>query len=119
MKMWKNAGVVMVVLAVGGLGYLSASSAQEGKSIEQMIAEAKTPADHEAIAAYYEQAAQAAHQMHAEHLKLKALYAKIPRLVSHTGLPAFCDSIAQSYDKIATDYEALAKLHRDMAKSAK
>ena len=119
MKMWKNLGVVAAVLAVVALGYLPFGSAEEGKNIEQMITEAKTPADHEAIAAYYEKEAQEAQQKYEEHLKLKATYAKIPHLASKTGLPAHCDSIAEKYEGIAKDYEALAKLHREMAKSAK
>ena len=84
-----------------------------------MITDAKTPADHEAIAAYYDQEAQAAHKKHEEHLQLKASYAKIPHLASKTGLPEHCNTIAMNYQKTAKEYEALAKLHRDMAKHAK
>jgi len=119
MKMWRNIGIMVMVLTVGVLGYLSSSSAEDGKNIEQMIVEAKTPADHEAIAAYYDQEAQAAHKKHEEHLKLKASYEKIPSLASKTGLPWHCNTIATNYQKTAKEYEALAKLHRDMAKSAK
>ena len=106
-------------LVVGALGYVSASVAAEGKNVEHMIADAKTPADHEAIAAYYDQEAQAAHQKHEEHLQLKASYEKMPHLASKTGLPGHCNTIAANYEKTAKEYEALAKLHRDMAKTAK
>ena len=119
MRTWKTIGAVAAVLAISALGYLPFGSAEEGKSVEQMISEAKTPADHEAIAAYYEREAQEAQQKYEEHLKLKAAYAKIPHLASKTGLPAHCDSIAKKYENIAKDYEALAKLHKGMAKSAK
>jgi spore coat polysaccharide biosynthesis protein SpsF (cytidylyltransferase family) len=119
MKTWKSIGIVMIVLAVGTLGYVSVSVAEEGKNVEQMIVDAKTPADHEAIAAYYDQEAKAAHQKHEEHLKLKASYEKIPHLASKTSLPWHCSTIAENYNKSAKEYEALAKLHRDMAKSAK
>ncbi len=53
MKTWKiiSAAAMLVIVA---LGYLPFGSAEEGKSIEQMLTEAKTAADHEAIAAYYE-----------------------------------------------------------------
>jgi hypothetical protein len=119
MKTWRSIGIVVIVLAVGTLGYRSVSVAQEGKSIEQMIADAKTPADHEAIAAYYDQEAQAAHTKHEEHLKLQASYEKTPHLASKTGLPAHCKQIATDYDKIAKEYESLAKMHRQMAKSTK
>ena len=119
MKTWKSIGIVMMVLAMGALGYLSVGAAEEGKSLEQMVAAAKTPADHEALAAYYEKEAQEAHQKHAEHLQLKAAYAKVPHLTSKTGLPSHCDSIAKNYDQTAKEYEALAKAHRQMATSAK
>jgi hypothetical protein len=119
MQTWKNIGIMMIVLTVGTLGYLPSSSAEDGKNIEQMITEAKTPPDHEAIAAYYDQEAQAAHKKHEEHLKLKASYEKIPHLASKTGLPGHCNTIATNYQKMAKEYEALAKLHRQMMKSAK
>jgi hypothetical protein len=119
MKMWKSIVMVAVFVAIGALGYAQLGSAQEGKSIEQMVTDAKTPADHEALAAYYEKEAQEAHQKHAEHLQLKAAYAKMPHLASKTGLPSHCDSIAKNYDQTAKEYEALAKAHRQMATSAK
>src|SRR5712692_9593867 len=119
MKTWKIISAAVATMAIVALGYLPFGSAEEGKNIEQMIAEAKTPADHEAIAAYYEKEAQDAQQKYEEHLKLKAAYAKIPHLASKTGLPSHCDSITKKYENIAKDYEALAKLHKGMAKSAK
>lgn len=119
MKTQKMMGIILAAsLAVGVLGDLSAGVAEEGKNVEQMISEAKTPADHEAIAAYYEKEAQAARRKYEEHLKLKAEYVKIPHLASKTSLPAHCDSIAKKYEGIAKENEALAKLHKDMAKSA-
>ena len=119
MKTWRSMAIVMMVIATGTFGYLSLSTAQEEKNLEQMISNAKTAADHEAIAAYYDQEAQAAHTKHEEHLKLQASYANTPHLASKTGLPAHCKQIATDYDKIAKEYESLAKMHRDMAKSAK
>jgi hypothetical protein len=117
--MWKTSVVAMVIVVIGAFGYLSIGSAQEGKSIEQLISEAKTPADHEAIAAYYEKQAQAAHEQHAEHQKASKSYATIPVLKTKTGAVAHCNTIAKKYQDIAKEYEALAKLHKDMAKHAK
>jgi len=103
---------------IGALSYPPIGSTEEGKNIEQMITAAKTPADHEAIAAYYEKEAQAAHAKHAEHQRMEEFYKKNPAL-NKSGFGAHCDIIAANYDKTAKEYEALAKLHRDMAKSAK
>ena len=120
MKMWKSIVMAAVLLAIGALGYAPLGSAQEGKSIEQMITEAKTPADHEAIATYYDREAQAAHQKHAEHKKLADFYAATPALKTKSGtLFTHCSAAAKKYEEIAKEYEALAKLHREMAKMAK
>lgn len=120
MKMWKSISAVAVVLVIVALGDLPFSSAAEGQNMEQMITEAKTPADHEAIAAFYEKEAQAAHQKHAEHKKLAAFYAATPALKSKSGtLFNHCTDAAKKYEEIAKDYEALAKMHREMAMAAK
>ena len=119
MKTWKTISAVVAALAITGLSYLSFSSAEEGKSIEQMIAEAKTPADHEAIAAYYEKKAQEVHKEHAEHKTMSDAYASVSAVKMPTGMVAHCNTIAKKYEEIAKEYEALAKLHKDMAKHAK
>jgi hypothetical protein len=119
MSMWKRIGMAAGILALVAFGYLPWGAAQEGKSIDQMIAEAKTPADHEAIAAYYENEAQKAHQEHAEHLKRRDSYATIPVLKTKTGAVDHCNTIAKKYADIAKEDEALAKLHHDLAKTAK
>jgi hypothetical protein len=118
MRMWKSLSVVLGVLAILAFSYLPFGSAQEGKSIEQMITEAKTPADHEAIAAYYDKEAQEAHKKHAEHQKMKEWYKNTP-VMSKGGFSTHCDSLISLDDKTAKEYEALAKLHKEMAKSAK
>src|SRR5262245_24752711 len=74
MRMWKSLSVALGVLGIVALAYLPFGAAQEEKSIEQMLTEAKTPADHEAIAAYYDKEAQEAHSKHAEHQKMKEWY---------------------------------------------
>lgn len=119
MNSWKNIGIMLGLIAMMVLAFPPTGSAEDGKNIEQMITEAKSPADHEAIAAYYDQEAQAAHKKHEEHLQLKASYEKIPHLASKTALPGHCNTIAMDYQKTAKEYEALAKAHRDMAKAAK
>jgi hypothetical protein len=118
MKTWKIISAAVAMLAIVALGYLPFGSAEEGKNIEQMIAEAKTPADHEAIAAYYDKEAQEAHKKHAEHQKMKEWYKNTP-VMSKGGFSTHCDSLISYDDKTAKEYEALAKLHREMAKSAK
>jgi len=107
--------IVFRALATGTFGYLPVSTAQEEKNLEQIISNATTTADHEAIAAYYEKEAQA---LHAKHQKMSEWYKKNPT-VNKSGFSTHCDIIATNDNKTAKEYEALAKLHRDMAKSAK
>ena len=119
MKTWKTIAAAVALFAIGAFAYAPLGSAQEGKSIEQMITEAKTPADHEAIAAYYEKEAQAAHQKHAEHKKLADSYVRTPLQSKSPTLMNHCNDAAKKYEGIAKDYEAMAKLHREMAKAVK
>ncbi len=120
MKTWKSISAVAVVLVIVALGYLPFSSAAEGQNMEQMITEAKTPADHAALAAFYEKEAQAAHQKHAEHKKLRDFYAVTPALKTKSGtLFAHCDAAAKKYEEIAKEYEALARIHKQMAHPGK
>jgi hypothetical protein len=120
MKTRKNISTMITILTIVVLGYAPFGSAAEGKSLEQMITEAKTPADHEAIAAYYEKEAQATHQKHAEHKKLADFYAAPPALKTKSGtLFVHCNEAAKKYEEIAKEYEAMAHMHREMAKAAK
>jgi hypothetical protein len=119
MKMWKFIVIVAGLVTIGALGYAQLGSAQEGKSIEQMVAEAKTPADHEAIATYYDQEAQAAHQKYTEHKKLADFYVGTPLQSKSPTLMNHCNDAAKKYEGIAKDYQAMAKAHRAMATAAK
>lgn len=118
MKQWHSLVLVLILVTLGAFAYAQLGAAQEGKSIGQMIAGAKTPADHEAIAASYEQEAQVAHKKHAEHQEMSDAYATIPVLGIKTSTVAHCTLIAKKYQDIAKEYEDLTKLHRDMAKAA-
>src|SRR5215813_9574605 len=106
MKIGKSVGVIAIVAIVTAGVVLPIGSAQEGKSIEQMITEAKTPADHEAIAAYYDKEAQEARKKRAEHQKMKEWYEGTPAM-SKGGFSTHCDSLISLDDKTAKQYEAL------------
>jgi hypothetical protein len=54
---------------------LPVGSAQPGDDIEQKIREAKTPANHEPLAAWYEKEAQAAQQLASKHFVMREVYA--------------------------------------------
>src|SRR5216684_7328129 len=119
MNMWKNIGAGLAVLTIVALGYRSAAAEKGMEHMEQMITEAKTPTDHEALAAFYEKEAQEARQKQAQHQQMSVEYAKIPVLKTKTGAVAHCNAIAKKYEEIAKENEALAQMHKEMATSAK
>ena len=118
MKTWKTIAAAVALFAIGAFAYAPLGSTQEGKSIEQMIAGAKTPADHEAIAAHYDKEAKDAHEKHTKHQKMEEFYQKNPAM-NKAGFSFHCDRIALDFQEAARNYENLAKLHREMAKPAK
>ena len=110
---------VLLIVGAFGLVSLRAVVADEPMTpMGQMITGAKAPADHEALAASYEKDAQDARHKQAEHLQMRDAYATIPVLKTKTGAVAHCDTIAKKYEEIAKENEALAKMHRDMAKAS-
>ena len=86
-------------------------------NLSQMTESAKTPADHQAIAAYYEQQAADAKKKAALHRNEADTYRKL-KISKPVGMAEMCDEIAAMWDKIAHHYSKLAKAHQEMAKSA-
>ena len=86
-------------------------------NLDQMIANMKTPADHEAIAAYFDQVAADARKKAELHHHSAETY-RTMRTEKPAGMANMCDAIAADFDKTATAAEKLAKAHREMAKKA-
>ncbi len=118
MKTWTTISLAVALLTLGTFSSLPVGAAAAEQSIEQMINEAKTPADHEAIAAFYEKESQEAQKKYDEHKKMEEWYKKHPAL-NKSGFSFHCDRIAASYQTTAKEYEELAKLHKEMANSVK
>lgn len=110
--------VAIVVLLAAGLFSLSTTraGADEESDIEQMVSNAKTPTDHEAIAAYYDKQAAQSRAKSAWHKRLADRYRNFMRM-SESKL--HCDDLAKIDDRAAEDYTALAGAHRAMAQHAK
>jgi len=119
----------LTILLAAGLVFLAAASlpvnragAQQAAvvtddNLDQMITNAKTPADHDAIAAYYEQEAGAAKEKTDLHRRTAASYRKV-NFDKPVGMAKMCDGIAATWDKVAADARELAKSHHAMAKKA-
>ena len=109
----------LVLLAAAGLPTIRAGAQQTAvtdDNLDQMIASAKAPADHEAIAAFYEQEAADAKKKAALHRSTAETYRKL-KLGKPVDMAHMCDGIAAMWDKIAGDDSKLAKAHRQMAKA--
>jgi hypothetical protein len=86
--------------------------------LEKAMTEAKTPAQHETMASYYDRAAATAKAKAEEYRKLAATY----RDLAMTGRSQFqigghYRQLAQYYERLAVDDTAHAKVHRQLAQA--
>ena len=88
--------------------------------IAQRIEAAQTRADHESLATSYTQAATKAKENAALHRNMAKSY-QIQAAGGRGGasMPAHCNALAQDYDRIAAENDAMATAHRQMAVQAK
>ena len=111
-----GAAAILLALAAGQVTIARAADDQSA-SLEQMLENAKTPADHKAIAAYYDREAAEAKEKAEMHRKTAERYRsfnmKPHDMVDH------CDDLATSYSRVAKDAADMAAAHRATAKSAK
>ena len=110
-----------VLLATAALPTIRANAqpapAVTDNNLDQMIADAKTASDHDAIAAYYEQEAAATEKKADLHRRTASTYRTL-KIAKPVYMAEMCDGIATMWDKIATDEETLAKAHHEMAEKA-
>lgn len=110
----------LIVLAAVALPMIRAGAqgtVVNDNNLDQMIANAKTSADHEAIAAYFEQEAADAEKKADLHKSTAETYRKL-KLPKPVYMAEMCDGIASGFEKTAKDAEDLAKMHHEMAKEA-
>ena len=113
-------GVLLSVLLVCfSLPAVRAFAKQHG-AMSDMITAAKTPADHEKLAAHYEQEARAARAKADEHKKMADAYRKAGGpLIEKLHFDQHCDALVRSYTATADEFEALAKAEHEAAKQTK
>jgi hypothetical protein len=117
---WVKSFVVMVaVLGVIAFVYAPFSFADEWADIPQKIREAKTPADHQALAAFYEKEAQKAHQLHTTHASMAAAYSAARSMQQKDQAGGDMVFVAKKYQEMAKEYESLAAIHKTMAEQVK
>jgi hypothetical protein len=125
--MTRSASATRLWTAAIGIGFLILPLLQvpvraADDDLSTMIEKAKTPADHEAIAAQYEKQAADAKKEADIHRKMEKAYsvsAAGGAKGTATALPQHCSVLVKHYDGLAQEYTTLAAAHRDMAKAAK
>jgi hypothetical protein len=101
--------------------------ALDAADLPAAIENAKTPADHEAIAAYYDTQAKAALAEVERHRAMAGAYAKPPASGGSKGvrssvyktMPRHCDDLLKDYKNAAHEYQAMAAEHRKAASEIK
>ena len=119
-------GVSAIAVALALAATVVTSSAAVGAEPEKTMTQGAqapvTAADHLAEAAKYEQEARDLDAKAAEHKGMGQLYRTQRSAGSKQGaasqsLVSHCDRLVKSYTQAAAEARALAKAHRDMAKS--
>lgn len=111
------AGIVLLAAALPSIRAAAQQEVVTDSNLNEMIEKAKTPADHEAIAAYFDQEAAAAKKKADLHRGSAETYRKL-KIAKPVYMAEMCDSIAAGFDATAAEAEKLAKMHREMAKQA-
>jgi hypothetical protein len=105
-----------MVAAVAVLGLMVVISppvglTQPGDTIAQQISEANTPADYHALATWYEQKAQAAHQPATRHFLRREVYAAARATQQKDRAGEHWAFIAKQYQEMAKEDEIFAAMH--------
>jgi len=110
----------MLIVVLGGFAPAAETrSTLSNKELKTLLATAKTPADHQKIAAYYHDQAQRLNVKAQEYSAQAALYANQPRTIeSKHGTSCLCpkhfEYFAKLYAQEAQESEALAARHEKM-----
>jgi hypothetical protein len=90
------------------------------KEIKTLMQSAKTAADHEALAAHYEEDAKMLEEKAEEHKKILSDYRAKPYLYGkgYIGFDVHCERLIDLYTRSAEESLEMAKMHRQMAEGA-
>jgi transposase len=119
-------GTAITALTVGlAVGGYAAEAAPDQAAMEAKVASAKSRADHEALAAWYEQEAKATKEQVERHRRMLERYKIAPyaeyykRTHSSAGFIQQCKHLIQQSEQATEANLALADLHRRMAADVK
>jgi hypothetical protein len=107
----------LTLLLLGAAFTMPKPPANAAEDIEQMIATAKTPADQEAVAAYFDREATEARSKAELHRRMAKAYGLNRELYNAEEL-VHCEKIARAFDRNAEWASKVAEAHRKMAKES-
>jgi hypothetical protein len=115
----RRAGFTVLVFAALSLLLATRGFAAEDFDVDKAIATAKTAADHEAIAAYFDKEAAEAQAKVDSHAKMGDAYKTLGgALIEKQHLDQHCERFTGSYARAAKEAKTLGAAHRAMAKQA-
>jgi hypothetical protein len=114
-RQWRTIVAAVVVLGFMAVIVPPVGFAQPGDTIELQIREANTPADHQALAAWYEQKAQAAQQLASKYFLMREVYAAARAMERKDRAGENYAFVARKYQDMAKEYETFAAVHKMMA----
>lgn len=110
----------LLLLGGAALGGCTSLSTAPTPALQHQIEAARTPADHDALAKYYDGEVATARSKASEHREMGKRYAAAPVGRGGSGsMQTHCNAVATSFDQIAQQFEAMAAEHRGMAAQAK
>lgn len=120
MKLYPKAPKYLIIASI--FGALLAMGACAGKTVrlegeaalEQAVEQAKTPADHKAVAAQYDKEAERLLQLAERHERLAQTYARTdnPKMAGDSA--RHCRNIARQLRESAEEMRSLARMHREI-----
>ena len=111
------AGVIILAAALPALRAIAQSTPITDDNVVQMTESAKTAADHQALAAYYQHEAEIAKKKAALHLNTADTYKKL-KISKPVGMVRMCKNVAAYWQQIASTDEKLAEAQTELAKQA-
>src|SRR5512145_1157308 len=111
--------VVAALLGALALAPGVAGAQEEGGALEELVVEmAHTKAEHQALAKYYTEKATDARKLASRHQSMGRAYLG-GKGMNKQALTSHCKRIAEQQEAMAKEFDALAKLHEEEAKTAK
>lgn len=106
-------GCCMLALVPAGVGWAQAAAAGDSGLLQILVDSAKTPAEHQALARYFQAQAADAKALAERHQKMAKSYSGKPGELRN--MNKHCDQIAKLNLDLAAQYEAMAKAEETAA----